>query len=241
FSCQAGFVTKLSRDGTALVYSTYLMGGMNGLFIATTSPYGIAVDPLGNAYVTGSTVSRSFPTTPGAFQTSGGGIADAFVIKLNPTGSAPVYSTYLGGGGWDFATAIAVDADGSAYVVGRTENVQQHQMNDFPVTPGAFQPACATNDAGFCSDGFVAKLNSSGSALAYSSYLGGATDVDTPLAVAVDASGHAYVTGGTKSSDFPVTGVLDAPLSRPDPLGAGFISKVSPTGSALVYSALLQG
>ena len=241
FSCQAGFVTKLSRDGTSLAYSTYLMGGKNGLFIAPTYPRAIAVDAQGNAYVTGTTLSPSFPTTAGAFQTTPGGVDDAFVIKLNAAGSAPVYSTYLGGRGIDGATGITVDARGHAYVVGGTSTWQQHQVNDFPVTPGAFQVACASSAAGFCADGFVAKLDPSGSALVYSTYLGGATDFDSPLGVAVDAGGHVYVIGGTKSTDFPVTGALGGPQSRPDPFGTGFITKLSPDGAALVYSVLLEG
>ena len=242
FSCQAAFVSKLSPDGTSLEYSTYLMGGMNGLFIAPTYARGIAVDRLGHAYVTGSTISPSFPTTAGAAQPAFGGVQDAFVIKLDPTGSAPVYSTYLGGGGVDFALGIAVDADGSAYVVGATYTWQQTQVNDFPITAGAFQPVCAANAYGWCDDGFVSKLNPEGSALVYSTYLGGATDFDRPLAVAVDAGGHAYVTGGTKSTDFPTVNALIAPPSGVDPFGSyGFITKLNTAGTDLVYSAYLDG
>jgi len=242
FACMAGFLSKLSPDGTALVYSTYLMGGKNGPFVALTAPRGLAVDPLGSAYVTGLTYSTSFPTTPGAFQTAAGGGGDAFVLKLNAAGSAAVYSTYLGGRATDYGTAIAVGADGAAYVAGATSPWQQRQVNDFPVTPGAFQTACASNAYGFCDDGFVAKLSPDGSALVYSTYLGGATDFDRPLGIAVDAAGHAYVTGATKSSDFPTTGLLEATGSRPDPYGStGFVTKLSLSGSALVYSVLLDG
>jgi hypothetical protein len=129
------FVTKLNAAGNALVYSTYLGGGN------VDYGYGIAVDAAGSAYVTGSTVSNNFPTTPGAFRTSYVGSYDAFVTKLNAAGSALVYSTYLGGSsavggynaGYDYGNGIAVDGTGNAYVTGQTWS------NNFPTTPGAFQ------------------------------------------------------------------------------------------------------
>ena len=121
-------MTKLNPTGSALVYSTYL-GGSD-----TDAAFGIAVDTVGNAYVTGDTRSTNFPTTLGAFQTAVGGF-DAFVTKLNPTGSALVYSTYLGGSGVDDGHGIAVDAVGNAYVTGTTTSP------NFPTTAGAFQTA----------------------------------------------------------------------------------------------------
>jgi hypothetical protein len=121
------FVTKLNPAGSGLVYSTYLGG--NGEDLGD----GIAVDAAGNAYVTGQTRSTDFPTTVGAFQRALQGPADAFVTKLNPAGSGLVYSTYLGGGGFDAASGIAVDAGGNAYVTGLTYST------NFPTTAGAFQ------------------------------------------------------------------------------------------------------
>src|SRR5205814_8754446 len=150
------------------------------------------------AYVAGETVSSNFPTTAGAFQTTfGGGVfgaGDAFVTKLNPTGSALVYSTYLGGSSSDAGSGIAVDAAGNAYVTGGTGST------DFPTTIGAFQ---TTKGGGF-RDAFVTKLNPTGSALVYSTYLGGSGD-DYGYGIALDALGNAYVTGGTGSTDFPTT------------------------------------
>jgi hypothetical protein len=181
-------VTKLNATGTALVYSTYL-GGTGG---ATGG--GIAVDAAGNAYVTGDTYSTDFPTTAGAYQTSFGGTDDAFVAKLNATGTALVYSTYLGGTGNDQATGIAVDAAGNAYVTGTTTS------NDFPTTAGA----CQTSLGGGYYDAFVTKLNATGTALLYSTYLGG-TGNDQAGGIALDIDGNAYVTGVTLSTDFPTT------------------------------------
>src|SRR5437899_991720 len=168
-----------------LFYSTYL-GGMG-----TDAGRAIAVDPSGNAYVTGETLSSNFPTIAGAFDTSfnGGGVfGDAFVTKVNPTGSGLVYSTYLGGIGDDNCLGIAGDGSGNAYVTGLTRST------DFPVTRGAFQ----TSYGGGTDDVFVTKLNSTGSALLYSTYLGGSAQ-DIGNGIAVDTSGSAYVTGVTRS------------------------------------------
>jgi hypothetical protein len=148
----------------ALSYSTYLGG--NNLDAANA----IAVDASGNAYVTGVTYSSNFSTSPGAFQSTYSGGGDTFVTKLNPNGSIAFYSTYLGGTSDDFVRGIAVSASGNAYVTGIT------QSSDFPTTAGAFQTACGAGD---CSayEAFVTELNPSGSALVYSTYLGGSGGV----------------------------------------------------------------
>lgn len=187
------FVAKLNSDGSALVYSTYLGGS------GVDYGYGIAVDSFGNAYVTGRTYSTDFPTAH-ALQKSYGGELDAFVAKLNAAGSALVYSTYLGGSEYDEGNAVAVDSSGNAYVTGVTYST------NFP-TANAFQPHC-----GGCSlyaDAFVAKLNSDGSALVYSTYLGGSA-VDYGYGIAVDSFGNAYVTGQTSSTDYPTVHPLQA-------------------------------
>jgi hypothetical protein len=218
------FVTKLNPLGSApLVYSTFLGGSSND--VGT----GIAVDGLGNAYVTGYTGSTNFPTTPGAFQTTYGGGVDAFVTKLNPLGSAPlVYSTFLGGSSGDQGRGIAVDGSGNAYVTGFTGST------NFPTTLGAFQTSYGGNG-----DAFVTKLNPAGSApLVYSTYLGGSNE-DVGGGIAVDSSGNAYVTGYTFSTNFPTTSNAFQPTSGGAP--DAFVTKLNPGGAPLVYSSYLGG
>ena len=217
-------MTKLNATGTALVYSTYIGG------IGYDGGYAIAVDGSGNAYVTGYTDSRNYDVTPGAFQTKNGGRADVFVTKLNATGTALVYSTYIGGGNWDYGYAIAVDGSGYAYVTGYTFS------NDYPVTPGAFQTTY--KGWGAPPDVFVTKLNATGTALVYSTYIGG-SDWDEGRAIAVDGSGYAYVTGVTWSTDYDVT-----PGAFQTKNGGGrdvFVTKLNATGTALVYSTYIGG
>lgn len=217
-----------------LSYSTYL-GGSGGERI-----HALAVDASGNAYLTGITNATSFPTTTGAYRGSPGGGLDVVVAKLNASGTALVYSTYLGGGSRDWGSAIAVDAAGNAYVTGQTES------SNFPTTPGALRTTSGRGG----SDAFVLKLNPSGSALIYSTCLGGANDNDSGYGIAVDKDGNAYVAGGTSSRDFPTTpGAFRTTLGGGDcgnvifswPCSDAFVSKLNPAGSALVYSTFLGG
>ena len=160
------------------------------------NPQSIAIDSTGSAYVAGATNSSDFPTTVQAFQpTAGGGPNNAFVTKLNPSGTGLVYSTYLGGSGNDVGIGLAVDSVGNAYVTGWAAST------NFPTTAGAFQ---ATSSGG--NDAFVTVLNTTGSGLVYSSYLGGTGD-DRGLAIAVDAlpNPNAYITGATSSANFPTS------------------------------------
>ena len=213
------FVAKLNQGG-ALVYATYLGGGAND------SGSAIAIDTAGNAYIAGTTFSTDFPTK-NPFQATKGAQQDAFVAKINSTGSAWVYSTYLGGNNVDEGYAIAVDASGSAYVTGYTAST------NFPVQ----SPFRSSNAASV--DAFVTKINPAGSALVYSTYLGGsATDYGT--AIAVDSSGSAYVTGIVTSDDFPVVNAIDNKLAS-HAVDDIFVSKFNPSGSALVYSTYLGG
>jgi hypothetical protein len=214
------FVTKLDASGSALSYSTYL-GGAN-----EDAGFAIAVDGSGSAYVTGYTSSSNFPTTVGAFDTSHNGENDAFVTKLDASGSALSYSTYLGGELQDQAVGIAVDGSGSAYVTGATFS------SLLPTTEGALDTSSNGNN-----DAFVTKLGASG-ALSYSTYLGGAGH-DRGLAIAVDGSGSAYVTGSTSSSNFPTPpGALDTSSNGNDD---AFVTKLGASGSALSYSTYLGG
>jgi hypothetical protein len=227
------FVTKLNRTGTELIYSTYLGGsGLEG----TVSAVGLAVDKNGNAYVTGNTTSTDFPTTPGVFQPAfAGGPSDTpldtFVTKLNHTGTALIYSTYLGGSdGFDVGFAIAADKEGNAYVTGATNST------NFPTTRDAFQPSFA---GGFA-DTFVTKLNRKGTALLYSTYLGGSSSFDAGHDIAVDNAGNAYVFGPTGSADFPTTPGAFQPAFAGGSSDV-FVTKLNRTGTALVYSTYLGG
>jgi len=226
------FVTKLNATGTGLLYSTFLGGAGNDL-----GYYGIAVDDEGSAYVTGVTNAPpfpqpGFPTTPGAFDTTYDGVHDAFVAKLNASGSALVYSTLLGGTGGGFGDrgyAIAVDDAGNAFVTGGTFST------NFPTTSGAFD---TTHNGGSAEDAFVAKLNPSGSGLVYSTYLGGEND-DIGLGIALDGAGNAFVAGSTNSTAFPTTGgALDTTFNG---LQDAFVTKLNAGGSALAYSTFLGG
>jgi uncharacterized protein (TIGR03437 family) len=185
------FVTKLMPEGNALVYSTYLGGSGSDV------SYGIAVDRVGSAYVTGYTLSTNFPTQSPYQAKLQAGEWDAFVTKLAPAGNALVYSTYLGGSGSDSGTGIAVDGAGSAYVVGWTGSA------DFP-TQSSYQATYGENQ-----DSFVTKLASAGNALVYSTYVGGSA-ADTGTGIAVDAAGAAYITGETSSTNFPTQSAYKA-------------------------------
>lgn len=222
------FVTKLNSSGSALVYSTYLGG-------ASDEPYwsaSIAVDRDGYAYITGTTLSSNFPVTPGAYQMALKGFSDAFVTKLNLDGSGLIYSTYLGGTSDDgayYGDAIEVDSGGHAYVTGFTYSM------DFPHTPGAFQP---TLKGGY--NAFVTKFNSSGTGLVYSTYLGGSA-FDSATGIAVDGGGKAYVTGYTYSNDFPTTPGAYQTVNRSPGGSNAFVTKFNSSGTALVYSTYLGG
>ncbi|MGC8880344.1 MAG: SBBP repeat-containing protein [Anaerolineae bacterium] len=194
---------------------------------------GIAVDAQGAAYVTGLTASPDFPTTPGAFETRHQGSRDAFVVKLHPSGTTLEYATFLGGRNKDWGSAIAVDANGAAYVTGRTESP------DFPTTSGAFE---RRYQGGW--DVFIAKLEPGG-ALVYATYLGGSR-YDRSFAIALDDAGAAYVTGSTYSPDFPTTpDTFDRDIGEGTCEGEqcldAFVVKMNPNGSDLVYATFLGG
>jgi hypothetical protein len=212
------FVTKLNPAGNGLAYSTFV-----------TSPVAsLALDGAGNAYMTGTATALS--TTPGAFQQTKTGVSAPYVAKLAASGTSVVYATYLGGNANDDGKRIAVDAAGNAYVVGVARSL------DFPV-----QNALSSALAG-ASDAFVAKLNPAGSALVYSTYLGGSGN-ERGLGIAVDSGGRAYVTGWTNSTNFPVTpNAFQRTIGYPDPaVSNAFITKIDAAGDAIVYSSYLGG
>lgn len=235
-------IAKFRADGGALIYSTYIGGQSSDIGL------GIAVDAGGNIYASGVTLSNDFPVTSGAYQRRPGNAsaeefnrADCFVFKLNSAGNALLYSTYLGGQRQDGCTALAVDANGSAYVTGATAS------NDFPVTEEAFQGQIRLGLASLSFDGFLTRLNASGSGLVASTFFGGSGS-DIPAGMVIDRSGNAYITGATNSTNgFPVSqGVLQpaykqaGPVYRPS-VNDGFVLKFSPDGKNLLYGTYLGG
>jgi len=207
-----------------LLYSTYLGGSSDEI------AYDMFVDSNGNVYVVGATLSSSYPTTTGAYDTSynsGYFFGDVFVTKLNPSGTSLVYSTFLGGSSEDVGYSIHVDSSGNAYVCGWTLS------QNFPVTSGALN----TTPNGYI-DCFVTKLNPSGSSLIYSTYLGG-SDGEICYAVVADESGNAIIGGVTASTDFPTTeNASDTSLNGE---ADGFVAKLNPSGSTLLFSTYLGG
>jgi hypothetical protein len=218
--CSDAFVAKLSANGSSLTYSTYLGGTGND------EARGLAIDASGNAYLVGTTASVNFPTVA-AFQESLLGTSDAFVAKLNSSGSALTYSTFLGGGGADSGEAIALDAESRAVVAGHTNSI------DFP-TSSPFQAAF-----GGVTDAFVSKLGAAGDALVFSTYFGG-SGVDRAFALALDAGGNVYLTGETNSTDFPFfpADAFQAALTGPSD---AFVAKLNASASASVYATYLGG
>jgi uncharacterized protein (TIGR03437 family) len=248
FSKGDAFVVKLSPDGGKLLYGTYIGGSMND------GAWAIAIDAAGNATVAGETLSTDFPTTANAISKTFSGSAnismtpsgDAFVARLNPSGSALLYSTYIGGRSHDLARGVALDAQGNTYVCGNTYS------SNFPVTPGAYQTKFRGVETSSydkaADDGWIMKISPQGT-MVYSTYLGGSYR-DDAFGIAVDSAGNAYVTGRTMSTDFPVTpgavrmsyGGSGAVGQAGDVVqGDAYVTKLNPAGSALVYSTYLGG
>ena len=214
------FVVKLSADASTLIYSTFL-GGFND-----DTGSDIAVDSSGNAYVTGQTTSPDFPTrTPIQSHLGGGFSSDAFVTKLAADGSALIYSTYLGGSRSDHAFSMTVDTQHQVSIAGFTDST------DFPT----MNPRQGTSGGG--RDAFVAQLMADGSALKYSTYLGGSGE-EIAFGVAIDASGEVHVTGETSSTNFPTKNPLQSTLHGEHD---AFVVKLTANGSAFQYATYLGG
>ena len=216
------FVTKLNSTATAVIYSTYVGGSGSDV------PTGIAVDSSGNVVVAGYTSSSNFPLVNPVASALGSGVI-GFVLKINASGTALLYSTYLGGAGsgYSHVYGLALDAAGNAYAAGSTNS------SSFPVSASAFSGPLPAQAAGLFSTSvaFLSKLSGAG-VVSYASLIGSAE----ARSVAVDGSGAAYLTGYTTSFAFPVT-------TGPTLSGArdAFVAKVNPAGSALVYSILIGG
>ena len=192
------FIAKLAPGGNSLVYSTYL-GGSGGALGSPESCAGIAVDAQGNAFVAGMTSSSNFPTSAAFQLLPGGGTESAFIAKLNPAGSALLYSTYLGGSVMDYGTSIAVDLADNAYAAGYTASP------DFPVAA----PVQGALAGGY--DAFIVELDAAGNSLNFATFYGG-SGLDAANGIAVDGSGNIYVAGQTVSSDFPIVGGVQSSM-----------------------------
>lgn len=219
------FVTKMNPSGTALAFSTYIGGAASN-----DNGFGIAIDSSRNVFAVGTTNQTGntgdYPVTSGAFQTARGGGADGFLSKLSSTGNTLVYSTFLGGPGDESIYDVAVDRQGNAIATGESDST-------FPTTTGAYQ-----RTRGGIFDAFVTKFNASGSALTYSTLIGG-EDSESPLCISVDSAGNSFIGGQTLSSNFPTTsGAYDRTLNS---LNDAFFTKLNAAGSALVYSTFIGG
>jgi len=212
------FVTKFNPAGNGILFSTFLGGTGDDI------PAQILLDPAGDIFLVGSTTSVNFPTTSAVFQPSYTGDQDAFLTEMKPDGSALIYSTYIGGTGIDYGTAVTLDSSGNAYVTGSTNST------DFP-TKNPFQLG---NDGLY--DAFVTEVSPTG-ALVYSTYLGGSLS-DYGTGIAVDGSGDVYVSGYTYSTDFPTQNPMQSTLAGGSDI---FITKFTPGSSALLFSTYLGG
>ncbi len=237
-----GFVFELDANATSLLYSTYLGGDWGDNFF-----YGLSLTSTGEAIASGSTDAYDYPVTPGAFQTAaagGGASTDAIVSCLNSTGSALVYSTFIGGNGYDYAYAMDIDPSNNVYLTGTTDGGSGTGL--FPTTAGVFQPLLAG-----MIDAFVLELKNDGSSLVYSSFLGGSKNdlvgmYTTPVSyssygmgISVNSKGEAFVTGSTESSDFPVTaGAFQTALNG---TADAYVCRINAAGSKLIYSTLYGG
>jgi len=219
------YITKIDASGSSIVYSTYLGGSdFDGAL-------DIAVDASGNAYITGAAISTDFPTVSPIFGSHAGGSSaypsDAFITKIDASGSSLIYSTYLGGSGDDWGGRLALDISDNVYITGETVST------DFPTA----SPIQGSFGGGTRTDIFVTKIDASGSSLVYSTYLGGST-VDRDARIAVDASGNAYIAGQTHSDDFPIASPMQGTRSGGFDT---FVTKIDASGNSLVYSTYLGG
>jgi uncharacterized protein (TIGR03437 family) len=215
------FVAKLDATGSSFVYSSYLGGG------ASDTGTGIVVDSSGTAYIAGFTTSVNFPVV-NAFQATLAGSGDVFVARVNASGSALSWSTYLGGANFDNANGIALSRTGDIYIAGVTSS------SNFPVNNAIQSTLKGTQD------GFIARLKNDGSSLEFSTYLGG-TGFDIASAIAVDSTGNPYVTGVTNSPDFPVINAVQPTRGGFFTNNDAFVTKLSPDGTSIVYSTYLGG
>jgi len=245
-----GFVANLNPAGSAVVWATYLGG------LLDDTPMAIALDKNGNVVVAGNTLSVDYPTTVGALQRQNRGsdvenpffhLGDGFITKLTPDGTALVWSTYLGASGDDSITALALDSTGAVYVAGTTSST------NFPVTTGAFQtkyggPVTDPSRERITGDGYLAKLDPTGSSLMFATYIGGSSD-EGAYAIALGSDGTIWIAGQTTSSDFPTTSDASqrglagqgGENNNGDNWGDGFLVNLSADGSKMIFGTLIGG
>ena len=214
--------------GITLQWSTYFGSTAGGAPSEDGYLYDMDIDNAGNIYTTG-WYSSVFPATAGAYMTTSASIVDAYAMKLDPTGTTLIWATYLGGGGVDRGWGIRVDASNQVYVAGGAEGTAPA----FPTTVGAFQ----TIHAGGTSDVFLSKLNATGSALLFSTFIGGSNN-DEARGIDIDAAGNTYITGLTNSTNYKLQGAIQTTLSG---LNDAFVTKVNSGGATLGYSTYLGG
>jgi hypothetical protein len=215
------FVAKLNFSATSLIYATYL-GGSDADY-----PYGIAVDSFGNAYISGTTASSDFPISMNAYRSKYHGNYDAFVSKINPTGSILLYSLIISGSNYDYGRGIVLDKFFNAYVTGSTGSY------NFPVTSGAYQSTIKG-----LGNAFVSKINPTGSNLLYSTFIGG-SDYDYSYGIALDSINNVYIAGSTSSLDYPITTQVFQGNHKGN--NDSFLTKINSTGANLIYSTFLGG
>ena len=232
------FVSKISPDGSDLVYSTFIGGSEItsyfepdefGFPFASEGGYSIELDNENNVYITGITDSHDFPTTNGAYDTSHNGDGDCFVLKLNQDGSDLIFSTFIGGSDEEwFGGGFVLDSEYNVYVTGATSS------EDFPTTPGCYDDSYNGDGA----DVILFKLNSEGSYLLFSTFIGG-DNWDRGWRISLDTEANAYITGWTFSNDFPTTsGCFDNTMAGSHDI---FVLKMKQDGSNLIYSTLIGG
>jgi hypothetical protein len=203
-----------------LSYASYLGG------FGLDSGNSVARDSSGYIYVTGETSSTNFPTVSGGFQTVKSTSSDVFILKLDPSGAALAYSTYIGGDGDDVGQGVIVDSSGNAYVTGKTTSTNFPTLNPIQTSFGGV------------TDAFVTKLNAAGNALVYSTYLGGVGNENSYGAIAIDGSGQVLITGTTTSTNFPLQNAQQATIGGS---ADAYVTKLNAAGNALIYSTYLGG
>ena len=215
------FITKLNDKGSEIVWSTFLGGR------STDDAHKIMLDIKGNIVISGVTSSEEFPITKNAVQLTPGSIQEVFVTKINPSGSDLIFSTYLGGSAYECSEGLATDAEENVYICGTTYS------RDFPTTTDSYQSTCQDEI-----NGYITKINPSGTKLIYSSYLGGSGE-DHIEGLALEKTGNVYVTGRTRSNDFPTS--QNAYQSKPKGEFDVFVTKLNQTGTEIIFSTLLGG